>query len=71
MSLIGKAICRWRELTGRKPVHDMRRVTLREPIFDMGQKVGETSAVVRECTRCGHTMPVKTRGPRKSQEIQK
>lgn len=59
--IIGKLICSIRARFGARPVHDMRRVTLREPIFDMCQKVGETSATVRRCTRCGHTVPIRKR----------
>ena len=67
MSLIGKAICRWRELTGRKPIHDYKRVAA-SPASMMATVTCSDPAAYgarRICTRCGHTVPVKTRGARK------
>ena len=72
MSLIGAAICKLRELTGRKPVHDMKRTSWnRVQEIDGKLAVTKMPGSVRECARCGHTVPVKTRGPRKSKETQK
>lgn len=70
MTLLGKLICAARKLLRVKKVHDMRRVTLRESVFDMCQKVGESRIAVNRCTRCGHTVQVKPRKPRK-QETEK
>lgn len=62
MTLIGRIICKLRELTGRKPVHDYIRCKM---VLEAGNDKSEEIAV-RVCRRCDHFVPVKTRGPRKA-----
>lgn len=61
MSLIGKAICLFRERVGLRPVHDMRRVV----VPDTHEAVKALSAFgtvpARQCRRCGFTVLVKPR----------
>lgn len=65
MSLIGKAICLFRERVGRRPVHAfVRRKGLPIEYFQRDES-GEIPALdmsgIRVCTRCGLTVPVKPR----------
>lgn len=59
MKLLGKLICAARKLLRVKKVHDYKR-----RMIPLGQ------GTVRECTRCGHTVAIKPRKPRK-QETEK
>ena len=63
MSLIGAAICKWRELTGRKPIHDYKRVSASPASMMVTVTFSDPAAygARRICTRCNHTVPVKKR----------
>lgn len=67
MSLIGKAICAWRERFGMRPVHDMRRPRKTE-LFNLVElrQAGITNNF-RVCDRCGFAVPAKTRKRKQTQ----
>lgn len=61
MSIIGKAICLFRERTGRMPVHKFGKIYETPPTLATIPFYGERTARVKQCSRCGFTVPVKTR----------
>jgi len=61
-------ICKLREVTGRRPVCDMRRVNmLRQEDCNITPEIARAGAY-RICRRCGRIVAVKLRGPRKTKE---
>lgn len=67
MSVIGRAICAWRELFGMKPAHNLRRPRKME-LFNLIElrQAGITNNF-RVCDRCGYTVPVRARKRKQAQ----
>lgn len=68
--IIGKLICAARKLLRVKRVHDYKRQR-RFSAEDLATATFSDPAAygyVRRCTRCGHTVAIKPRKPRKQEQ---
>lgn len=67
MTLLGKLICAARKLLRVKKVHNYKRrmVTDEHPAV---KSLHASAVAIRECSRCGHTAPVKPRKPRATKQ---
>lgn len=66
---LGRAICAWREMAGKKPAHKFGRPYVSSKVVaEVNNGYVHSLERVKSCTRCGHTVAIKPRKPRKQEQ---